>query len=317
MAGRILVGTSSWADPGFVEDWYPRGMPARDRLGWYAERFEAVEVNSSFYAVPEERTVRRWVEVTPDGFTFDYKLHRLLSRHSAQLESLPPGLRERARTTSRGRVVLRPEIEQAMVEETLASVAPLEQAGKLGALLLQLTPAFSPRDHRLEEIEPLLAALAPRAVAVELRHRGWVEGERARQTFDFLADHGASFVAVDAPPALRGDPSGPTPRGNMTIMPPVDAVTSPKLAYMRAHGRNTEGYLTGRSVAERFGWEYSDEELEEMVGRARGLAEQADVVHVMFNNNRSANAPTSAGEFRRKLGQDPGPPTGDPQLQLA
>ena len=307
MPGRILVGTSSWADPGFVEDWYPRGMAARDRLSWYAERFEAVEVNSSFYAVPEERTVRRWAEVTPDGFTFDYKLHRLLSRHSAPLESLPPGLREKARTTSRGRVVLRPEIEQAMAEETLASLAPLEEAGKLGALLLQLTPAFSPKDHKLEETEALLEALAPRTVAVELRHRGWVEGERAQQTFDFLADHGAAFVGVDAPP---GD--------HMTIMPPVDAVTSPKLSYMRAHGRNTDGYLTGRSVAERFGWEYSGAELEEIAGRARTLAEQADVVHVMFNNNRSANAPTSAREFRQKLGQDPGPPPqGEEQLELA
>ena len=304
--GRILVGTSSWADPGFVEDWYPRGMAARDRLGWYAERFEAVEVNSSFYAVPDERTVRRWVEVTPDRFTFDYKLHRLLSRHAAPLDSLPPALRETARTNSRGRVVLRPETELAMAEETLASVAPLEEAGKLGALLLQLTPAFSPKDHRLEELEPLLEALAPRTVAIELRHRGWVEGERAQPTFDFLADHDAAFVGVDSPPG-----------NHMTIMPPVDAVTNPKLAYMRAHGRNTEGYLSGRSVAERFGWEYTGEELEEIAGRARALAEGADVVHVMFNNNRSANAPTSAREFRQKLGQDPGPPPSDPQLQLA
>jgi uncharacterized protein YecE (DUF72 family) len=304
---RILVGTSSWADPGFVEDWYPRGLPARDRLAWYAERFEAVEVNSTFYAVPEESTVRRWVEQTPDGFVFDYKLHRLLSRHAAPLESLPPSMREQARTTSRGRVVLRPETEKAMVEETLAAVAPLEEAGKFGAFLLQLTPAFSPKEHRLEELSPLLRALAPRLVAVELRHRGWVEEKRLPDTLDFLSDHDAVFVGVDAPP---GD--------HMTIMPPVDAVTNTKLAYLRAHGRNTEGYLTGRSVAERFGWEYTGEELEEIAGRARSLAEQADVVHVQFNNNRSANAPTSAGEFRRKLGQDPGPPPGgQEQLQLA
>jgi uncharacterized protein YecE (DUF72 family) len=306
MAGRILVGTSSWADPGFVEDWYPHGMAARDRLAWYAERFEAVEVNSSFYAVPDVATVARWAQVTPRDFVFDYKLHRLLSRHSAPLESLPRGLRERARTSARGRVLLQPEIEQAMIEETLAAVRPLEEAGKLGALLLQLTPAFSPREHRLEEIAPVLEGLAPRQVAVEMRHRGWVDGERAQETFDFLAGHGAAFVGVDAPP---GD--------HHTIMPPVDAVTSSALAYLRAHGRNTEGYLTGRSVAERFGWEYSEDELEEIAGRARSLAEQADVVHVMFNNNRGADAPTSAGEFRRRLGQDPGPPAGDPQLRLA
>ena len=307
MPGRILVGTSSWADPGFVEDWYPRGMAARDRLAWYAERFEAVEVNSSFYAIPEEHTVRRWAEVTPDTFVFDYKLHRLLSRHSAPLESLPPSLRDKARTTSRGRVLLRSEIEQAMAEETLAALKPLDEAKKLGALLLQLTPAFSPKDHRLDELGSLLEALAPHQVAVELRHRGWVEGERAQETFEFLSEHRAAFVGVDAPP---GD--------HMTIMPPVDSVTSTRLAYLRAHGRNTDGYLTGRSVAERFGWEYTGQELEEIAGRARGLAEQADVVHVMFNNNRSANAPTSAREFRQKLGQDPGPPAGgEEQLQLA
>ena len=306
MAGRILVGTSSWADPGFIEDWYPRGLPARDRLAWYAERFEAVEVNSSFYAIPEESTVQRWVEQTPAGFVFDYKLHRLLSRHAATLESLPPALRDKARTTSRGRVVLRPEIEQAMVQETLNAIAPLEEAGKFGAFLLQLTPAFSPKDHKLDELTPLLEALAPRTVAVELRHRGWVKDERVQETLEFLVEHDAAFVCVDAPPGEH-----------MTIMPPIDAVTNPKLAYVRAHGRNTEGYLTGRSVAERFGWEYSDEELEEIAGRARSLAEQADVVHVQFNNNRSANAPTSAGEFRRKLGQDPGPPAGgEEQLQL-
>jgi hypothetical protein len=48
VSGRVVVGTSSWADPGFVEEWYPPGLPARDRLAWYAERFEAVEVNATF-----------------------------------------------------------------------------------------------------------------------------------------------------------------------------------------------------------------------------------------------------------------------------
>ena len=74
----IAVGTSSWADPGFVEEWYPPGLPARDRLAYYAERFDAVEVNATFYAVPDAKTVERWVGQTHDGFTFDVKLHRRL-----------------------------------------------------------------------------------------------------------------------------------------------------------------------------------------------------------------------------------------------
>src|SRR3712207_4072810 len=116
MAGRIVVGTSSWADPGFVEEWYPPGLPARDRLAWYAERFDAVEVNSTFYAVPDLRTVTRWVEQTPEDFTFDLKLHRLLSRHAADLKSLPPAVRELATTNDRGRVELTPKLEAAMLD---------------------------------------------------------------------------------------------------------------------------------------------------------------------------------------------------------
>src|SRR5687768_5130911 len=103
-AMAVAIVTSSWADPGFVAEWYPPELPARDRLSRYAERFDAVEVNSTFYAVPGAATVRRWVEQTPDGFTFDVKLHRLLSRHAAPPDSLPPDLRIGITTTARGRV---------------------------------------------------------------------------------------------------------------------------------------------------------------------------------------------------------------------
>ena len=299
--GRVVIGTSSWADPGFVEEWYPRGMAARDRLGWYAQRFDAVEVNSTFYAVPQRQTVKRWAAVTPPGFTFDVKLHRLLSRHSAPLDSLPPDLRDGARTTERGRVVLEPGVERALAEETLAAVEPLVEAGKLSSFLLQLSPAFSPREHRLAEIEPVLEAFAPHPVAVELRHRGWLEGDRLPETLAWYDDAGAAFVCVDAP-------EGNAP----TILPRVDAVTREDLAYLRLHGRNAEGYLKGRTVAERFAYQYSDAELEDIGERVQELSDTASIVRVMFNNNRGADAPTSARRMRELLGQDPGPPPNDP-----
>src|SRR5436309_8769079 len=156
MAGLLLGGTSSWADPGFVAEWYPKGLPARERLPWYAERFDVVEVNSSFYAIPEVVTVIRWADATPDDFVFDYKLHKLLSRHSAEVESLPPELREGVETTPKGRVKLTPQVEAAMVDATIEAIAPLGEAGKLGALLLQLTPAFAPHRHELDELTPLI-----------------------------------------------------------------------------------------------------------------------------------------------------------------
>src|SRR4029077_19492010 len=131
--------------------------------------------------------------------TFDLKLHRLLSRHSAPLESLPPELRDGVRTTGRGRVVLEPGLERAMAELTLETVKPLRAAGKLDAFLLQLSPSFSPHEHRLEQIEPLLEALDDVPVAIELRHRGWVREERLADTLRWFESANAAFVCVDMP----------------------------------------------------------------------------------------------------------------------
>ena len=294
MSGRILIGTSSWADPGFVKEWYPAKMPARDRLPWYAKRFQTVELNSSFYAVPDRSTVHKWVADTPDDFVFDVKVHRALSRHAAPLESLPEDLRGGAETTERGRVRLTTELESELARRLVEETAPLAEAGKLGAYLVQLTPAFAPRRHELHELDALVEAFAPYRVAIELRHRGWVRDKRREGTLGWFSERGVAFVCVDAPP---GD--------EIPIMPPIDAVTNDDIAYFRAHGRNTEGYLKGKSVAERFAWRYSDDELEEIGARVGALAEQAGEVHVAFNNNRGDDAPTAAQRFRALLGQAP------------
>ena len=307
MAGKILVGTSSWADPGFVEEWYPQGLPAKDRLPFYAERFRVVEVNSSFYAVPERDTVGRWARITPDDFVFDVKLHRLLSRHAAQLKELPPDIRDGVEVGPRGRVRLTPELEEEMVRQVKHACEPLDKAGKLRAFLLQLTPAFSPGKHELEELDPIIRGLAPHPVAVEFRNRAWVRDNRVEETLSYLSERRAAFVCVDAP---RDE--------QVPIMPPIDAVTRDDLAYMRLHGRNAEGYLHGKTVAERFAYRYSDEELGGVAERVRGLAEQAGEVHTLFNNNRGDDAPTSAQRFMSLIGQDPGPPPAhEAQLRLA
>jgi uncharacterized protein YecE (DUF72 family) len=288
----ILVGTASWADPGFVEEWYPDGLPARDRLPYYAERFDGVEVNSTFYAVPAARTVQRWVDATPDGFVFDVKVHRLLSRHSAACNSLPKDLREAARTTPRARVKLTKKLEAALAERMVEAVQPLVDAERFGAFLLQLSPAFAPQEHSLDELEPLLERLAPLPVAIEFRHRSWAGPKRVDGTLAWLEERGAAWVSVDAPEGK-----------SITIMPRIDALTRPDLAYIRAHGRNAEGYVRGRSVAERFAYRYADDELEEIAGRAHALEESAERVHVMFNNNRGSDAPVAAERMRELLGQ--------------
>jgi uncharacterized protein YecE (DUF72 family) len=294
--GAIVVGTSSWADPGFVKHWYPKGLAARDRLAFYAERFEVVELNSSFYATPSRDNVERWTQVTPSGFRFHVKLHRLLSFHATKPDALPPNLREGLELNPRGNVVPTDELRRAMVEEAVAAMEPLESAGKMGAFLLQLSPAFRPRDHQLEELDPILDGFAPRPVAVEFRYRAWMREKRRNDVFSYLSDHDAVYVSVDAPLAEH-----------VPIMPPIDAVTNRRLAYLRCHGRNERGYMSGRTVAERFDYDYPDEELEEIADRARALADDAEEAHVLFNNNARELAPKAARRMKQLVGQDPGP----------
>ncbi len=291
--GKILVGTASWSDPGFVERWYPAKMAAADRLPWYAQHFEMVEVNSTFYSVPAPRMVERWCRSTPNEFIFDLKLHQLLSRHSTTAKFLPRVLQRQVATDAKGKVILSPALEMAMVEEILRAISILRDAGKLGALLLQLSPAFSPRKHKLEELHPLLESLNGYRVAVELRNRNWAEGEQLNQMLEFFRAHSATLVSVDAPAT-----------NHFTIMPAeLDASTNPEIAYLRLHGRDARAYTTGKTVAARFNYDYSDDEIEEVAERSERLAKDARTVHVVFNNNALDYAPHAASRLRKALRQ--------------
>jgi uncharacterized protein YecE (DUF72 family) len=290
---NILVGTASWSDPGFVARWYPPKLAANDRLPWYAQHFEIVEVNSTFYGVPDVRLVERWSRATPDKFIFDVKLHRLLSRHVATVKALPPALQRTVESDGKGKVRLTAKLEGALLEQVIKSVEPLRTAGKFGAFLLQLSPAFSPRKHNLSELDEILDRLVPLGAVVELRNRNWTDGEQLKETLEFFRRHHATLALVDAPPATH-----------FTIMPSdLDVVTDRRLAYLRLHGRDPEAYLRGKTVAERFYYDYSDAEISEVAKRARKLARESDTVHVIFNNNALDFAPHAALRLRAALGQ--------------
>ena len=293
MSGKILVGTASWSDPGFVECWYPKKMAAGERLGWYAQHFELVEVNSTFYSVPEPRMVERWCAATPDDFTFDVKLHQLFSFHSTQAKLLPPGLQRRAETDAKGNAKSTPDLQEALLKTFLLPMSIIRNAGKLGVLLLQLSPAFSPRKHQLCELEPLIEMLSDYNLAIEFRNRNWAVGDQLDSTIDFVRKHRAIFVNVDAPAS-----------DHFTVMPSgVDEVTNPKAAYLRLHGRNAKAYITGKTVAARFDYDYSDKEIKEVAERSKKLAEEARELHVIFNNNNLDYAPRAALRLRKALGQ--------------
>ena len=293
MSGKILVGTASWSDPGFVKRWYPKNLPAGDRLPWYAQHFDLVELNSTFYSVPEPRMVERWCATTPDDFTFDIKLHQLFSFHSTPAKLLPPDLQSRAETDAKGNVKATPRMQEALLKSFLRGMGTLRDAGKLGPLLLQLSPAFSPRKHNLSELEPLIQMLSDYELAIEFRNRNWVLGDQLQSTIDFVRAHRTIFVNVDAPAS-----------DHFTVMPSdVNEVTNENIAYLRLHGRNAKAYVSGKTVAARFDYDYSDKEIAEVEKRGVKLVRKAGELHVIFNNNNLDYAPRGALRLRKALGQ--------------
>jgi uncharacterized protein YecE (DUF72 family) len=304
VSGRILVGTASWSDPGFVERWYPKKMPAGERLAWYAQHFDLVEVNSTFYSVPEPRMVERWCAATPDDFTFDVKLHQLFSFHSTQAKLLPPDLQRRAEPDAKGNVKPTGDMQEALLKLFLRATAIFRSAGKMGVLLLQLSPAFSPRKHELTELAPLIEMLNGYDLAIEFRNRNWVIDDQLRSTIDFVRKHRAIFVNVDAPES-----------DHFTVMrSDLDEVTNSKFAYLRLHGRNAKAYTTGKTVAARFDYNYNDAEIAEVAERSKRLAQEAREVHAIFNNNNLDYAPRAALRLRKALGQIVDTPAETPEL---
>jgi len=290
---KILVGTASWTDPGFVERWYPKKMPAHERLAWYAQHFEMVEVNSTFYSVPDARMVERWCATTPDNFVFDVKLHQLFSFHSTQAKLLPPELQRVAKTDAKGKLIASQSLRDAMLELFLRPMSILQSAGKLGVFLLQLSPAFSPRKHELHELEPLIDRLTEYPLAIEFRNRNWVVDDELRSTIEFLRKRRVAFVNIDAPSA-----------DHFSIVPSdLNEITNLDFSYLRLHGRDAKAYVAGKTVAARFNYDYSDEEISDVAKRSKKLADEAEAVHVVFNNNNLDYAPRAAIRLRKALGQ--------------
>jgi uncharacterized protein YecE (DUF72 family) len=211
--------------------------------------------------------VAEWTAQTPTDFIFDFKLHRSFSQSPARAAASDE------------------------VEKLHAAVQPLLDAKKLGAFLLTLPPSFDPERHRLDELDALIGKLPLRPLAVELRHRDWVKGDTLDATLAYFRRHKLVWVAVDLPQL-----------DSPNLLPPIDQVTNSHLAYLRLHGRNPD-YLKAETAAEKHHYDYTERDLEEIVGRIQTLAAHAKDVHVSVNNHAENFAPKAALTLRRLLGQ--------------
>ena len=295
MSAAIRIGTCSWADETLTKVWYPPGVRSgEERLRYYAERFDTVEANSTYYRLPEREMVARWAERTPAGFTMHVKAFGVMTRHPVKLEQLPPDLRD-VPTDGRGRVERPPREYRAEVFKRFReALEPLAAAGKLGGILMQFPSYVVYKPQSLEYIEWAQEQLPGDELLIEFRHASWLDEDNRAATLAFLAERGLTYVTVDAPRS-----------GARNVLPTVVAATT-ETAYVRFHGRNEQTWnkRTG-SAAERFDYLYSDVELREWVPQLRELAAQAQNVYAMFNNNGRSTMPSLETGETETLAQAP------------
>ncbi|MEV5709055.1 DUF72 domain-containing protein [Actinoallomurus sp. NPDC052274] len=287
--GEILVGTASWTDKTLLASgWYPPDVKtAEDRLKYYASRFPLVEVDSTYYSPPAERTVGYWRDRTRCDFTFNVKAFSLLTQHPTRPDALYKELRERV--PDKKSLYLR-DVPGDVVEEVwqrfLDALWPLQEAGRLGALLFQFPQWFPIGRANKEYILQVKRRCEPMRVCVEFRNRTWMSEDNREETLDFLRRYDVPYVSVDMP---QGHPSS---------IPPVLAATS-DLAVVRFHGHSDK--WTSKNIYERFGYLYSERELKEWVPKVRRLAEDADTTHVLLNNCYRDHAQRNAAQLAALL----------------
>jgi uncharacterized protein YecE (DUF72 family) len=277
MAARI--GCSGWSYDDWVGRFYPNDLAKKkgEWLSYYSRYFSTVEINSTFYRVPNEFMVRAWIERGKQrtGFEFSLKLPQMVTHDS----------------------ILRDDAEKAAAQASSFEdicVKPLSEAGLLGGVLIQLTPYFKREDAgSLGKLRALLQMIDTDVYdyAVEFRHRSWLNergNELSADTIEILQEFGVANVIVDGPgfPATR-------------------SLTS-KHAYVRFHGRNYDIWFKDDSEDDyrmnRYDYLYTHEQLEPWVPRLQEIVSNSDSTRIYFNNHGRSKAVKNAFQMMDLLG---------------
>lgn len=291
---EILLGTAGWTDRTLTARgvFYPRGVGSPEgRLRYYASRFPLVEVDMSYYAIPDPDMAANWAARTPADFTFNVKAHALMTGHGTDARRLPPIIRNALPADLATRAHLVPaeiprELRQEVWRHFAAGVEPLRDAGKLGAILLQYPPTLRPSERTPAMFRHARERLGDLPIAVEFRHPSWLAPRVRERVWSLLRELDMTYVVVDEP------------QGTASSVPTVPAVTTPALSMVRMHGRVAELWgAKGASVLEKYRYLYDEGELTEWIPTILELAENAERVHVVFNNCYANYGVTNALEM--------------------
>ena len=269
----LRIGTSGWNYPTGKGTWngifYPlpedreRGF---DELRFYAERFNTVEVNSTFYGQPRASAALGWVKRTPADFEFAVKLYQKFTHPGMTIDRTP--------------------IAQADVDAFKGGIEPIAAAGKLGPLLIQFPFSFQRTFEAVDYLNWLLNAFCDYALAVELRHRSWSDAQD--ETKALLKQYRAAWVQIDEP------------KFESSIRQDLSAGES-DIYYVRFHGRNARKWWDHAESEDRYNYFYSEEELEPIANRARHARDLKKKVYLLMNNHFSAQSIANATTLKKML----------------
>jgi uncharacterized protein YecE (DUF72 family) len=264
---RIRVGPAGWSYPDWEGQVYPTPKPRGfDPLSYLARHFDAVEINSTFYRIPDPKVTQRWVArvaAHPD-FRFTAKLWQ--------------GFTHEGTASAQDEAAFR----QAM--------APLQEAGRLGAVLMQFPYRFHHTAENRATIQRLADAFRDYPLALEIRHRSWDRAE----AYEFLQALGISFCNIDQPQVSYG-------------IGLTRAVTSP-VGYLRLHGRTAAMWFAEEtSAAARDDYRYAAEELQELVEATEVISRRARETYLITNNHFRGQAALNALQLRYHLRRSPVP----------
>jgi uncharacterized protein YecE (DUF72 family) len=294
----ILCGSCSWAEKTLVRsgEFYPKGIKsAEGRLRYYADQFSTVEVDSSYYAIPDRGNAALWAARTSRDFVFHVKAFGALTGHSIDPKTLPQdiaSLLPSSELDKRNIYIKSPEMLKIVGDRFVEALSPLREKNKLGVIVYQYPPWFHYNTENLHYLLSCKKLMGGLNLAVEFRHGSWLTVQRTGTVLDFLRENGITFIAADEPQY-----------GTLVTVPFVSAVTT-ETAYFRFHGRNRKNWLKkGLETSLRYDYLYSDDELKELAESVIEASRKTRKVYAMFNNCHGASAMRNARRLKEMLRQ--------------
>jgi uncharacterized protein YecE (DUF72 family) len=283
-----------------------RTLRGFDELRFYAEHFDTVEINSTFYRVPLVATAKQWAARTPPGFEFSLKLFQKFTHPEMFYKSA-------SSRASRGseepedddlRKIAHPlDVDQKDVDGFRAAIDPLAEKGKLGALLAQFPASFRNAADTRGYLEWLLERFQGYMVAVELRHSSW--SDAAAETFQLLDAFDAAWTQIDEPKFRTSIRQKLTPPSRQPVRASDQkgAANAKSFYYLRLHGRNAKQWWSHDKSEDRYNYLYSTEELRPFADAVKTASREVKKAYLYANNHFSAKSVANAAILKHEVGQ--------------